>query len=532
MYKNLRWKLLTIVVVIAVFFTVGVYPLMADHFHWPLPAALKAHSLKLGLDLKGGVQLELRVNTDDALRITTTSTSEQLRDSLKNATIPYSNIGVGTSPTTFRVEGIPSDRDSAFRTAADEIATNYDRNPLGAGAYEFRMKPTVERDLREQAVDQTLQTIDRRVNELGVTEPQIARQPQNDQIIVQLPGVSDVAHAKDIIGKTAILEFKLVEAGPGTKDDLLKQYNGTLPGDMEMVPGSATTAGEPASVSYVVRKIATVTGQDLRLAKPGLDENNQPAVHFELKSAGAQKFGKLSGENIGRYLAIVLDNRIISAPRLEGRITDQGRISGGFTAESANDLALTLRSGSLPASLTYLSETVVGPSLGADSIRAGVIASFVGLLLIMAFMLIYYKLSGINAIVALVANLVILLGLMAYIGAVMTLPGIAGFVLTMGVGVDSNVLIFERIKEELAAQRGVRAAINAGFSRVFLTLLDTHVASLISALFLFQFGTGPIRGFATTLSIGLFVNLFTSIFVSKALYEFELSKRQVPALSI
>ena len=531
MYKNLRWKLLTIVVVIAVFFTVGVYPLMADHFHWPLPAALKAHSLKLGLDLKGGVQLELRVNTDDALRITTTSTSEQLRDSLKNSSTQYGTITV-TAPTTFRVEGVPQDRDSAFRTAADEIATNYDRNPQGAGAYEFRMKPNVERDLREQAVDQTLQTIDRRVNELGVTEPQIARQPQNDQIIVQLPGVSDVAHAKDIIGKTAILEFKLVEAGPGTKDDLLKQYNGTLPGDMEMVPGSATTAGEPASVFYVVRKIATVTGQDLRLAKPGLDENNQPAVHFELKSAGAQKFGKLSGENIGRYLAIVLDNRIISAPRLEGRITDQGRISGGFTAESANDLALTLRSGSLPASLTYLSETVVGPSLGADSIRAGVIASFVGLLLIMAFMLIYYKLSGINAIVALVANLVILLGLMAYIGAVMTLPGIAGFVLTMGVGVDSNVLIFERIKEELAAQRGVRAAINAGFSRVFLTLLDTHVASLISALFLFQFGTGPIRGFATTLSIGLFVNLFTSIFVSKALYEFELSKRQVPALSI
>jgi len=531
MYKNLRWKLLTIVVVIAVFFTVGVYPLMADHFHWPLPAALKAHSLKLGLDLKGGVQLELRVNTDDALRITTTSTSEQLRDSLKNSNTAYGNITV-VAPTTFRVEGIPQDRDSAFRTAADEITTNYDRNPQGAGAYEFRMKPNVERDLREQAVDQTLQTIDRRVNELGVTEPQIARQPQNDQIIVQLPGVSDVAHAKDIIGKTAILEFKLVEAGPGTKDDLLKQYNGTLPGDMEMVPGSATTPGEPASVFYVVRKIATVTGQDLRLAKPGLDENNQPAVHFELKSAGAQKFGKLSGENIGRYLAIVLDNRIISAPRLEGRITDQGRISGGFTAESANDLALTLRSGSLPASLTYLSETVVGPSLGADSIRAGVIASFVGLLLIMAFMLIYYKLSGINAIVALVANLVILLGLMAYIGAVMTLPGIAGFVLTMGVGVDSNVLIFERIKEELAAQRGVRAAINAGFSRVFLTLLDTHVASLISALFLFQFGTGPIRGFATTLSIGLFVNLFTSIFVSKALYEFELSKRQVPALSI
>jgi len=428
---------------------------------------------------------------------------------------------------------VPQDRDAAFRTAADEITTtNYDRNPLGAGVYEFRLKPNVERDLREQAVDQTLQTIDRRVNELGVTEPQIARQPQGNEILVQMPGVTDVARAKDIIGKTAILEFKLVEAGPGTKDDLLKQYNGTLPGEMEMIPGSATSAGEPNSVFYVVRKIATVTGQDLRLAKPGLDENNQPAVHFELKSAGATKFGKLSGENIGRYLAIVLDNRVISAPKLEGRITDQGRISGGFTAESANDLALTLRSGSLPAGLTYLQEQVVGPSLGADSIRAGVIASVVGLLAILAFMLIYYKLSGINAIVALLANLVILLGLLAYFGAVMTLPGIAGFVLTMGVGVDSNVLIFERIKEEIAAQRGVRAAINAGFSRVFLTLLDTHVASLISALFLFQFGTGAIRGFALTLSIGLFVNLFTSIFVSKALYEFELSQRRVPSLSI
>ena len=253
---------------------------------------------------------------------------------------------------------------------------------------------------------------------------------------------------------------------------------------------------------------------------------------FELKSAGATKFGKLSGENIGRYLAIILDKKVVSAPKLEGRITDSGRISGGFTSESANDLSLTLRSGALPAGLTYLEENVVGPSLGADSIRAGVISSLVGLLLIMLFMIWYYKLSGVNAVIALAFNLIILLGLMAYIGATMTLPGIAGFVLTMGMGVDSNVLIFERIKEELEAQRGVRNAINSGFSRVFLTLLDTHVASLIAAAFLFQFGTGPIRGFATTLSIGLFVNLFTSIFVSKTLFELELSKRRTPSISI
>jgi preprotein translocase subunit SecD len=528
MYKNLRWKLLTVTTVFVVFFAVGVYPMLGEHYRWPVPAVLQARALKLGLDLKGGVELRMRVNTDDALKTTTTSAAEQLRTSLATSSInPTINV---TSPTTFRVEGVPQDRDPQFRSAADEIAQNdYDRNTLGGGTYEFKMKPNIERDQREQAVDQTMQTIDRRVNELGVVEPSIARQSNNEELLIQLPGVSDVAHAKEIIGKTAQLEFKLVESGPASKDDLLKQYNGNLPGDLEILPG---TGGDASGAFYVVKKIAPVTGSDLRIAKPGLDENNQPAVLFELKPGGAPKFGKLSGENIGRYLAIVLDNKVISAPRLDGRITDHGRISGGFTAESANDLALTLRSGALPASLTSLEENVVGPSLGADSIRAGVLASAVGLFLIISFMFIYYKLSGLNAAVALICNLVILLGLMANIGATMTLPGIAGFVLTMGVGVDSNVLIFERIKEEIAAQRGVRAAINAGFGRVFLTLLDTHIASLIAAAFLFQFGTGPIRGFATTLSIGLFVNLFTSIFVSKTLYEFELSRRQVPALSI
>jgi preprotein translocase subunit SecD len=533
MYKNLRWKILTILTVFVVFFGIGVYPLLADAYHLPCPSWLKAKQLKLGLDLKGGVHLVLRVNTDDALKVTTTAISEQLRDALKTAAVNVTGITV-PAPAAFRVEGVPPDKDAQFRQVAGEVAgTNYDPNPLGGGAYEFRMKPNIERDLREQAVEQAMQTIDRRVNELGVTEPSIARQPQGEEILVQMPGVTDVARAKDIMGKTAQLEFKLVEAGPASKEELLKQYNGTLPGEMEILPGPAERGtGDTGTVYYVVRKIAPVTGQDLRVAKPGLDENNQPAVHFELKSAGATRFGKLSGENIGRYLAIVLDNRVVSAPKLEGRITDQGRISGGFTAESANDLSLTLRSGALPASLTYLEERVVGPTLGRDSIRAGIISSIVGLILIMLFMLFYYKLSGINAIVALIFNLVILIGLMAYFGAVMTLPGIAGFVLTMGVGVDSNVLIFERIKEELAAERGVRAAINAGFSRVFLTLLDTHVASLIAAMFLFQFGTGPIRGFALTLSIGLFVNLFTSIFVSKTLYEAELATRKVPTLSI
>jgi preprotein translocase subunit SecD len=231
-------------------------------------------------------------------------------------------------------------------------------------------------------------------------------------------------------------------------------------------------------------------------------------------------------------LAIILDGRVVSAPRIESRITDEGRITGSFTSQEVSDLALVLRSGALPASMSYLEERVIGPSLGAESIRSGVLASLTGLSLVILFMLFYYRLSGINAIVAMVFNLVILLGMMAYFGAAMTLPGIAGFILTMGMGVDSNVLIFERIKEELAAGRGSRAAINASFSRVFLTLLDTHVASLIAAAFLFQFGTGPIRGFATTLTIGLLTNLFTSIFVSKTLFELVLTRRQGAAQSL
>ena len=274
MYKNLRWKILTIFVVFVVFFGVGVYPLLADRYHLPNPAWLKAKQLKLGLDLKGGVHLVMRVNTDDALKLTSTATSEQLRDSLHTASIIPASISV-VSPAVFRVEGVPQDKDAPFRTAADEIAgTNFDRNPLAGGAYEFKMKPIIERDLREQAVEQAMQTIDRRVNELGVTEPSIARQPQGEEILVQMPGVTDVARAKEIIRSTALLEFKLVEAGPASKDDLLKQYNGQLPGEMEILPGPADRggAGDTGTVFYVVRKIAPVTGQDLRVAKPGLDE--------------------------------------------------------------------------------------------------------------------------------------------------------------------------------------------------------------------------------------------------------------------
>ena len=527
--KNLRWKIVTVIAVFLVFFAVGVYPILAAKYKLPAPGWLMAKQLKLGLDLKGGVHLVLRVHTDEALQISSTTTSEQFREALRTAGVTASTISV-PSPTVIRVEGVPQERDAEFRRVADELlSANYERSSGVGNSYTFTMRPNIERDMREQTVVQAQETIDRRVNELGVTEPNISRYGNTgDQLLVQLPGVTDVNRAKEIIRSTARLDLKLVEAGPsGSREALLQSHGGKVPDDMEVVTGAAA-AGETGTSYYLVRKVAAVTGQDLRNARASLDENGRPAVMFSLTNEGSRKFGKVTGENVGRYLAIILDNRVQSAPRIETRIDSEGRIQGSFTTDEVNDLALKLRSGALPASMSYLEERVIGPTLGEDSVRSGVAASLAGLSLVIVFMLTYYKLSGINAVVAMVCNLIVLIGLMAYFGATMTLPGIAGFILTMGMGVDSNVLIFERIKEEIAAGRGVRAAIDAGFSRVFLTLLDTHITALIAAAFLFQFGTGPIRGFALTLTIGLLTNLFTSIFVSKTLFEMAL-QRQPPA---
>jgi preprotein translocase subunit SecD len=519
MAKNLRWKVIIILAVVG---------LAVWAFYPP------SQKVRLGLDLKGGVHLVMRVQTDDALRLETETISERLREQLKTANIPVTSL-VADSATTFRVEGVPAEQDAAFRQSLTDVDVTFNRASSPGGVYVFTMKPNIAVQLRDEAVTQALQTIERRVNELGVAEPIVARYTGVDQILVQLPGVTDVPRAKEIIRSTAILELKLVEQGPfGDEAQARQAYANNLPPDLEVLPGQSEAApGDRAStVYYVVRRVAVVTGRDLRNARPSLDENNRPAVQFTLNSDGARRFGTFTGTNIGRQLAIVLDNRVYSAPRIDGRIDGDGRISGNFTQQEAADLSLVLRSGALPASLTYLEERTVGPSLGEESIRAGIYASIGGLLLVLLFMVTYYKLSGFNALTAILVNLVILLGLMAYLGATMTLPGIAGFILTIGMGVDSNVLIFERIKEELQAAKGVRQAVAAGFDRVFLTILDTHVASLISAAFLFQFGTGPIRGFATTLTIGLLANVFTAVFVSRTMFELFLARRNATKLSI
>ena len=508
---------------------VGVISLSIWSFYPP------GEKVKLGLDLKGGVHLVLRVHTDDALRIETELTVERLRETLAEGGLEVGSLSV-TSPTEFLVEEVQPDQDQAFRQAASDDSEAVFNRSSGAGNYTYSMKPNIANQLREEAVAQALQTIERRVNELGVAEPVVAKHGSGNQILVQLPGVSEVARAKEIIRSTAQLELKLVEQGPFySREDALQAVGGEIPGEMELVSGSedvsAAGGGVPSTLYYFVGRVAGITGRDLRTARPTIDEMNQPAVSFSLNQDGARRFGQLTGANIGRQLAIIIDDRVFSAPTVEGRITDEGRITGSFTQQEAQDLSLVLRSGALPASLTYLEERTIGPSLGAASIRAGVTASLGGLLVVVLFILFYYKLTGINAVTSIVVNLMILLGLMAYLGATMTLPGIAGFILTIGMGVDSNVLIFERIKEELSSAKGVKSAVSAGFDRVWWTIVDTHVASLIAAMFLFQFGTGPIRGFATTLTIGLLANVFTAVFVSRAMFELVLSRRRT-ALSI
>lgn len=501
--RNIRWRVAVIL---------GVITLSVWGFYPP------TERINLGLDLRGGVHLVMRVETDDALRREAETSAERLREALRRENVAYSAIEV-TGLTEFRVDGIQDEQ--AFRRAAVDADTMFES---GVGGY--RMRPNIANQLRDEAVQQALQTIERRIDELGVVEPIIARHGGRDQILVQLPGVSDVQRAKDIIRSTALLELTLVEQGPfPNKESALQAYGGALPSNLEVLPGVGIEY-------YVVRSVPVVAGRDLRNARPSLDELNRPAVSFSLTRDAAARFGPFTEQNIGRQLAIVLDNRVMSAPVLEGRISDEGQIRGTFTSQEAQDLSVMLRSGALPASLTYLEERTVGPSLGEDSIRSGVSAALGAFVFVMAFMLFFYRLAGLNAITSVVVNLIILLGMMAYLGATMTLPGFAGFILTVGIGVDSNILIFERIKEELAAGKAARAAINAGFDRVWWTIVDTHVASLIAAAFLFQFGTGPIRGFATTLAIGLLANVFTAVFVSRTMFDLMLTRRRAAALSI
>jgi preprotein translocase subunit SecD len=382
---------------------------------------------------------------------------------------------------------------------------------------------------------QSLETIERRINALGLTEPtiQLRGGRNNNEILVQLPGEGDPIRAKEVIQAGGQLELRLVEDQTvySSETDALSKHGGVLPAGTELVPGrpeSRTASGAPPEGEgwYILTRSAVVTGRDLRSATENRNSNNpgQWVVDFTLSAEAARRFGPFTQQNIGRQMAIVLDHRLYSAPVINGRIDDSGMIEGNFSMDSAHDLALVLKAGALPASIKYLEERTVGPSLGADSIRHGVQASVLSLLVVMIFMLFYYRLSGGNAVLALILNLVILLAALAFFGAVLTLPGIAGVILTIGMGVDSNVLVFERIREELRNGKSAASAVQAGFDKAFVTIIDTHVTTVVSAFFLFLFGTGPIKGFAITLTIGLIANVFTAIYVSKAIFQYHLAK--------
>jgi preprotein translocase subunit SecD len=507
MKKNLQWKVVLALVVIggAIFLA---YP-------------YNDQKIKRGLDLKGGIHLVLQVMTDDSINIETDQEIARLEELLKKNSITFDKVtkaGLGR----ISIAGTLADQEGKTRDLFDEYTRDWEYTFTGDRA-SLSLKPLVMQFLRDQSVSQAKETIENRVNGLGVAEPLIQRQG-NDKIIVELPGVDNPDRVKDLIKVTAVLEWKLVKAGPAADEEtLLAPYNGQVPEDAEVLKGDPKRG---QGGFYLVDKVAVVTGKDLRTIRRTTDEWNNPAVAFSLNSDGGARFEQVTGANVGKQIAIILDNKVQSAPLVESRISraQGGIIRGRFTAEEADDLVVVLKAGALPAGIKYLEERTIGPALGADSIRQGLVAGLVAVLAVMTFMIVFYKLSGINAVIALVLNVVILFGALAYFRAALTLPGIAGIILAIGMAVDANVLIFERMKEELALGKGVISAVSQGFSRAFSAIFDSNLTTIISAVFLFQFGTGPIRGYAVTLTISLVANLFTAVFISHLLFDLTVKK--------
>jgi preprotein translocase subunit SecD len=494
--------------------------------------------INLGLDLQGGMHLVLQVHTEDALRAETDSDMARLLDFAKEEGVT-GITGKRTGDSRFTVSATaPEARERVGGLYERALSNRWDLTRRG-GELVFSMNSAAVNEVRNSAVNQAVQTITNRIDQFGVTEPVITPTATGERIVVQLPGVDDQERVRNLIKSTAFLEFRLVKFPPGgggadSREAILANYGGRLPDDVEILTGDRLDQEKNVigEVYYAVEKRRTVTGRDLSNARPGMGQVGQPIVEFTLKPEGAEAFAELTGKNVGSGLAIVLDGRVVSAPRINSRIADRGSIEGSFTQQEVQDLVTVLRSGALPAGITYLEERTVGPSLGRDAIEAGLKAGLLGTALVVFYMLIVYNLSGLNAVFALVLNVVLLFGGLAAFDATLTLPGIAGVILTIGMAVDANVLVFERIREELRAGRTVRSSIDLGFEKALSSIIDSNVTTLIAALFLFQFGTGPIRGFAVTLTIGLLASMFTAVFVSRWLFDVVLSRLRLQRLSI
>jgi len=532
MNKNLGWKLIVIVVTLLVF----VFVIFGIPEKWSGSGLLAAmqKNIHLGLDLKGGTHLILQVQVNDAVNVDSDNAVERLKADLRARKINYSEISKPdpvNNPDKIVLKGVPPESRSDLLSIVQDRLPEYQLTSGADNSWAVSMKQQSLTDLKNRAVSQAIETIRNRIDQLGVSEPIIEEHGLGQyQILVQLPGVDDPARVKDIMQSTAMLEIRQSFGGPySSEQQALQDKGGVLPPDEVLLPAGHNVgagASDTGQAWYLISRASAVTGRDLRSADASRDENGQPSVSFALTGEGGRRFASFTGAHVGDYLAVVLDNKVQEVAVIKDQIHDQGVINGRFTEQQTKDLSMILRSGALPAGIKYLEERTVGPSLGSDSIRAGVTAAVIGMLAVLVFMLVYYHAAGINADIALILNLIILLGFLGYSGATLTLPGIAGVILTVGMGVDSNVLIFERIREELRNGKTPPSAVELGFGHAWITIVDTHVTTIVSAVILFLFGTGPVKGFAVTLSFGLFANLFTAVFVSRVIFDWLLSRKQ------
>jgi len=490
--------------------------------------------IHLGLDLQGGMHLLMEIDTDKALEAMMERTSNDLKESLMESKVRFRNVEKAKGATISLQLN-----ESAGKTALDKILQDQypdleidSSSPSENGQIvQIKIKAKRAIELKKLTVEHSLETIRNRVDQFGIAEPEIIPEGDN-RILIQLPGIKDPERAKNLIGKTALLEFKIVDDEHSLEDAL----RGNIPeGDIIAYGLRADkSTGEKGSMPYLLKNKSLLTGSSLETAKVQISNRfGEPTVSLKFNSQGATDFDRITGENVRKRLAIVLDGVVHSAPVIQERISGgQAQITGTFTMDEARDLAIVLRAGALPAPVNILEERTVGPSLGSDSIRQGIMATLIGSILVILFMIIYYRLSGTIADLALIINIVLVLGILAAFKATLTLPGIAGLLLTVGMAVDANVLIFERIREELRTGKTIRLSLDTGYKKAFITIIDTHVTGIVSAIFLIIFGTGPIKGFAVTLIIGLLASLFTAVFVTRVIFDYFTGTFNIKKLSI
>ncbi len=552
--KNFKWR----VIIIAAVTLLGIYGVVGPRrmptkqdFTWTGIKANVKNNIKLGLDLKGGTHLVMRVKVEDALKTLCENNAAEVLRIGKEKGLPITNAVAEVSGGNFAFKVETNDA-SKIQAIQDAVKEKIDLNDwtisLSGNTITYTYPTSAVKTFSEKAVEHSLKIIDSRLNATGVIEPTLQRHGAagSNQILLQMPGLQDPERIKKMLAGESKLELVHVISPPSpspvqkytTKEEAIASLGGTVPPNRRVLPyveredpttGESTDPNVKKEPSWVVIEMpAEVDGNELRdaqaVSRSGQDNDYQ--ISFSLKKAGADKFGTWTGANINQYMGVVLNEEVKSIAYIKSQITDSGEISGKFTKQSAEDLALTLRSGALPAPIEYQEERTVGPSLGEDSIRAGLQASLAGLIFVIIFVGIYYRLSGINAILALIINMLLTIAGLIALGATLTLPGIAGIILTIGMAVDSNVLVFERIREELREGKNVISSVWGGFDHAFITIIDTHITTIISSLFLFVFGTGPIRGFAVTLILGLVINLFTAIYVSRTIFMWVLSRKQ------